>query len=530
MTGALPSADRWAIPADAPLDDLWALVEWRAARSPDAVFATTAAGRRLDFAGYRTRSLRVATVLSGVGVGAGSVVAWQLPTELEAILLMAALARLGATQVPMLPTYREREMGAVVGGTNPDLVVVPARWRGFDHEDLARRVLHRSPGARVMVVRGELVEDDPGDLGAGARRPPMSPDAGRWVFFTSGTTAQPKGVRHSDATIIAAAVGTSEASLQTEDDVYLLVTPIAHVGGAVAVCSGLLAGCRLVLVPAYRPDELADLVAREGVTLAAAPLTVQQGFLEANRSDPAARTFKRVRAFPIGGAPRPPDLHTWIRSELGGTGLLSGYGMTECPVATKGRVGDPDDRLAITEGRPTRGVDVRIVGEDGAEVSTGTEGEIRVRGPQLFLGYVNGSLDRDAVDGDGFFRTGDLGRLDDEGYLTVTGRRKDVIIRKGENISAAELEHLLRAHPDVADVAVIGVPDPALGERCCAVVELAGEASRLSLRQVVAFLEDAGLMRQKLPEQLEVLEALPRNAFGKVDKQALRTGFGAGRP
>jgi non-ribosomal peptide synthetase component E (peptide arylation enzyme) len=508
----------WTAPEDAPLDDLWALVEWRAARTPEALFATGAAGDSVSFEVYRAAVLRAAAALSERGVGPGSVVAWQLPTDLDAVVLIAALARLGATQVPMLASYRHRELRAVVEGTNPDLLVVPATWRGFDHEEMAEQV---APSIPRLIVRGGLPESDPADLpDAGGRT-----GAGGWVFFTSGTTAEPKGVRHTDATVIAAAVGTSEASLQTADDVYLVVTPIAHVGGAVAVCSGLLTGCRSVLVPAYRPGELAAVVARESVTLAAGPLTVQLGFLEANRRDPEARLFRSVRAYPIGGAPRPPDLHHTIRRELGGVGLLSGYGMTECPIATKGRVGDPDDRLATTEGRPTRGVEVRVVGADGTEAEPGAEGEIRVRGPQLFRGYVDASLDAAATDEDGYFRTGDLGRLDAGGFLAVTGRLKDVIIRKGENISAAEVEHLLRAHPAVADVAVIGVPDPQVGERCCAVIEIADGAAAPTLGEVAAFLEDAGLMRQKLPELLEVVYGLPRNAFGKADKQALRDRY-----
>jgi non-ribosomal peptide synthetase component E (peptide arylation enzyme) len=514
------TAHSWQFPEEAPLEDLWSLVEWRAAETPSAVFATTVAGRSITFGGYHDAARRTAGALAARGIGGASVVAWQLPTEIEAVVLMGALALLDAVQIPLLASHREREVRAMVEATPPDLMVVPGIWRGFDHADLARRV---AQDADLLVLdENGLPEGDPVDpLPQRARA-----GASRWVFATSGTTASPKGVCHSDATIVAAAVGTCEASMQIADDVYLLVTPIAHVGGAVALCSGLLTGCRSVLVPTYRPGDLADLVHRERVTLAAGPLTVQMGFLESNRQRPAERLFATVRAYPIGGAPRPPELHRRIRDELGGSGLLSGYGMTECPIATKGRIGDPDGRLAATEGRPTRGVLVRITRPDGAEAGPGEEGAIRVRGPQLFLGYVDAALDTDALDDRGAFRTGDLGRLDEDGFLTVTGRLKDVIIRKGENISAAELEHLIRAHPDVADVAVIGIPDPEVGERACAVVEMVQGRAPLSLPDVVAYLEAVGLMRQKLPERLEILSALPRNAFGKADKQTLRSRYG----
>jgi cyclohexanecarboxylate-CoA ligase len=507
----------WTLPATTPVDDLWDLVEWRCARTPDATFLATADGRSVTFTEYRDASLRVAAALAAGGTGAGAVVAWQLPTELEAAILIGSCAWLRVVQVPLLASYRQRELEAVVRQTHPDLLVVPRTWRGYDHAALADQVRTAEPRMSVLVVEGDLPEASPGPQS----RPPADPGVTtQWVFYTSGTTAEPKGVRHRDSTVIAAAIGSSEASLQTEEDVYLLVTPIAHVGGVIAVCSGLITGCRSVLVPRYEPADLVELIDRCGITLAAAPLTVQRAFLDAHRQDPRRRRFASVRAFPIGGAPKPPELHWQIRQEIGGTGLLSGYGMTECPISTKNRVGDPDEKLAATEGRPTRGVDVRVVPLDSS--SGGEEGEVRVRGPQLFQGYVDQSLDESAFDENGYFRTGDIGRLDADGFLVVTGRLKDVIIRKGENISAAEVEHLLRRHPVVRDVAVIGLPDPDLGESCCAVVEVNDPAESLSLADVTAFLEQQGLMRQKLPERLDIVSALPRNAFGKPDKKALR--------
>jgi non-ribosomal peptide synthetase component E (peptide arylation enzyme) len=189
-------------------------------------------------------------------------------------------------------------------------------------------------------------------------------------------------------------------------------------------------------------------------------------------------------------------------------------------------VEDPDDALASTEGRPLPGVELRLVTLDGRVAAPGKEGEVRAKAPQVMRGYVDASLDADAFDEDGWFRTGDLGRLE-PGGLVVTGRLKDVIIRKGENISAKEVEDVLYGHPKVADVAVIGLPDPALGERCCAVVASRDPADPLRFEELVAFLEEAGLMRQKFPERLELVDALPRNPSGKVLKTALRERFGA---
>ena len=247
------------------------------------------------------------------------------------------------------------------------------------------------------------------------------------------------------------------------------------------------------------------------------------------RADPDTTLFPAARAFPGGGAPKPPQLHYDVKRELGGVGIVSGYGLTECPILAMNTVHDRDDHLANTEGSPTPGVEVRVVTLDGKAAAPGEEGEIRAKGPMLFRGYLDSSLDADAFDADGFFRTGDLGTQDAEGFLTITGRLKDVIIRKGENISAKEVEDLLFTSPAVADVAVVGVPDPASGERACAVLVPADPAAPPTLDDVAQFCTDAGLMRQKIPEQLEIVDALPRNATGKVLKHELRKRYSEAR-
>jgi non-ribosomal peptide synthetase component E (peptide arylation enzyme) len=189
-------------------------------------------------------------------------------------------------------------------------------------------------------------------------------------------------------------------------------------------------------------------------------------------------------------------------------------------------VGDPDEKLAACEGRATRGTEIRVVRPDGAPAAAGEEGEIRLRGPHLFRGYVDPALDAEAFDERGFLRTGDLGHLDAGGWLVVTGRLKDVIIRKGENISAKEIEDHLSAHPKVRDVAVVGLPDAERGERACAFVVPASPAEPPTLAELGSFLRARGLAALKLPEQLELLAELPRNAAGKVLKRELRAGTG----
>jgi cyclohexanecarboxylate-CoA ligase len=246
----------------------------------------------------------------------------------------------------------------------------------------------------------------------------------------------------------------------------------------------------------------------------------------------AARNYspekvRSVRSSGSGAADVSPELMRQVQDRLGAFAFRS-YGMTECPMFTSGRRGDREDKLHGTDGRPVPGAVARLVDESGRAVDAGVEGEVEAYGPQLCVGYLDAGLNT-AFTADGFFRTGDLAVLDADGYLRITGRRKDVIIRKGENLSAKGIEDELAAHPKIADVAVVGVPDAAAGERVCACVVLRSHASGLTLAEVRTFMEGRGVMRQKIPEQLEVVPELPRNATGKVRKDLLRRGLGSKR-
>ena len=266
------------------------------------------------------------------------------------------------------------------------------------------------------------------------------------------------------------------------------------------------------------------MLERERVTVAGAGTFFHLAYLEAQQHADHP-LFPETRLFVGGGAAKPPQLHYDVKEQLGGVGILSGYGLTECPILSMARTTDTDEQLSKTEGPLTAGVVVKVVTIEGEVVGRGVEGEIRVKGPQMCLGYTEPALNATGFDDEGYFRTGDLGIVDADGYVTITGRLKDVIIRKGENISAKEVEDLLFTHPAVADVAVIGLPDLASGERACAVIVLAENAAAPELTELFTFCKDAGLMIQKIPEQLEILPALPRNPTGKVLKHELRKKY-----
>ena len=329
------------------------------------------------------------------------------------------------------------------------------------------------------------------------------------IFYTSGTTADPKGARHSDATIVAGARGVADRYEMVEADRYPVVFPFTHIGGVGMLAVQLLSGAGAIVLEQYDPERSPPLLRRHDVTIPAGGTPLALLYLQYQRRHPERRAFPKSRAVMTGAAPKPPGLDAELRDEIGGVGAVSVYGLTEAPFLVVGSVRDPAEKRAAAEGRAIDGVELRAVAEDGHVCASGEVGELRARGVVICDGYVNGARDADAFDDDGYFRTGDLGSIDADGFVTVSGRLKDVIIRKGENISAKEVEDVLYTHPKVAEVAVIGLPDPQLGERCCAVVLAADGADAPTIAELTACCAGAGLAKQKWPEQVEVVRRAP---------------------
>ena len=508
--------------------DLWALVEHQADVAPAAELLVARGGRRVTRAQFRDEAAALAAGLAGLGVAAGDVVAWEMPTWIETVELAAALHRLGAVQVPIIAIYRDREVLHACRETGARWLITPAQFRGYDFAALGGRVAEQLGLRHLVLTPTSVPSGDP----AGLAPAPARPDADRWIFYTSGTTSAPKGARHCDRAL--AFVGREMAQrmdLQPGDR-YSLVFPFPHVGGLLLLYAALLTGCTHLLDEAFDPVATPAFLAAEGVTHAGTGTPFHLAYLAAQRARPDRPLFPLLKCCPGGAAPKPPTLHQQVKAELGGAGIVSSWGLTEAPILTFASAGDPDAKLARTEGRPLPGVELRVVGPDDAPVDPGGSGELQVRGRQVTSGYVDARLDAAAFV-DGWFRTGDLGTVDAEGYVTITGRLKDVIIRNGENVSAKQVEDLLFEHPKLADAAVIGLPDERTGERVCAVAVLRpGEG--LTLAEVTVWLRQLGLRTQALPTQLELVDALPRNPAGKVTKQELvarfvRAGAGPGR-
>jgi len=508
-------------PSDA--STLWELIETRAQLTPDDVVLIDDRDRVVTFGEYRDAAVRAAAGFHELGASAGDTMAWQLPTWIETITLMGALVRLGIRQVPILPIHREREVAFCVEQSNARTLCVPSTWRGVDYAGLAVRVRDQRGDLEVVICDRALPDGDPRKL------PPLPDDDGsaRWIFYTSGTTGDPKGARHTDSSIMASAAGFCEAVGVRPDDRYGVAFPFTHIGGLNNLCAALQVGFALVVMEAFDVTAAVDLFRRHRVTMVGGGPVFYGAFLEEQRREPARPILPALRFMTGGGAPMPPELHFEVRREIGGAGCAHGYGMTEACIVAMNHPDDDDDHLAHTVGRPTAGVEVRVLTTDGAVAGAGVGGEVQVRGPAVFAGYLDDALDAVAFDPGGWFHTGDLGHLRADGALVITGRLKDIIIRKGENISAQEIEDLLYEHPKVADVAVIGLPDPERGERVCAVVRCVDPAHPFTMEELVAHLDTALIMRQKVPEQLELVEALPRNTAGKVLKSELQARFGA---
>jgi acyl-CoA synthetase (AMP-forming)/AMP-acid ligase II len=287
----------------------------------------------------------------------------------------------------------------------------------------------------------------------------------------------------------------------------------------------LYRGCGAVLIEVFSLDVAVELFARKGATMAGGGPAFYQMYLAKQRTQPGEKIIPSLRLLSGGGAPKPPEMYVEVMAEMG-IPICHGYGMTECPMISQSGPGDTEAQLMYTDGKPVTACEIRIVTLEGPVAEQGQDGEVRLKGPMVFKGYTDPSLDADAFDDEGWFRTGDVGHLDADGHVVLTGRLKDVIIRKGENISAKEIEDLLYQHPKVGDVAVIGLPDKERGERVCAVVERATGTDDLEFGEMVSFLKGADLMVQKIPEQLEVVDELPRNqTLRKVLKQDLRDTY-----
>lgn len=506
---------------DAMLDDagsVWELIERRAALTPDRIMLH-AGDRAVTFAEYRDLVERAAAGWYAHGVRADVHVSWQLPTWVESAVLVGALCRLGAIQNPMLPIYRAKEIGFITKQLGTQVIVTPSTWNNFDYAALANEVAAERDGLVQVSADHWNPDGDPATL------PPFSgaDDPVRWIFYTSGTTSDPKGAQHTDRSVLAAAIGYAKKTHVVADDIAIVAFPFTHVGGIIiGVFTPLLTGSTAVLMEAFTPQLATELMGRHSVTLGNGAPAIHQLMIAEAQANPAA--YAHVRAFPGGGSPKPPHQHDEIRQVVPSAtqGITSGYGLTEAPIITQTDVDAADESKIKGEGTPNVGVDIVLRDREGNPVGPGEEGEVTVKAPQVMRGYTDPALNADAFTADGYFRSGDVARFLDDGTIVITGRIKDIIIRKGENVSAKEVEDTLYGHPGVADVAVFGIPDVDRGEMVVAAIQPKDAANAPDVASVFEYCKGAGLMLQKIPERIMIVDVMPRNPSGKVPKHELR--------
>ncbi|NBU84560.1 MAG: cyclohexanecarboxylate-CoA ligase [Sphingomonadaceae bacterium] len=458
---------------------------------------------------------RMGTRMTQAGIGAGDVIGVMLPNWREWLVAAVATQQAGAVLLPIVTIYKASELGFILRQSRAKWLFTPDVWRGTDFRALVaecgdlpdlRHHIPLGPAFEALEAEEEIA-------------PPIlrAPDDLALLVYTSGTTADPKGVMHSSATMLAELDSNLEMRREIENDAVISPWPPGHVAGVLSMFRFLVAGVPLVLMDAWDPALAAELVERHAITSSSGTPFHLAGMMEA--ADRDDRDLSSLRHYLVGAAPVPTSLVERCKAQ--NLAVYHCYGSSEHPTVTSGTADDPVDKQLNTEGRAIPGSEMRFVDDDGNDVPPGADGEIVTRGPELFLGYLDATLNADAFLPDGWYRTGDIGRLDEDGYLLITDRKKDIIIRGGENISSKEVENVLLGHPSVAEVAVVAAPDQRMGEvvRACVVLR-AGMA--LTLEDVRDFFWLSGIAKQKTPERLIVLDALPRNASGKVLKHVLR--------
>ncbi|HXV06888.1 MAG TPA: AMP-binding protein [Burkholderiales bacterium] len=502
-----------------------------AQRAPDRV-GVLEGERSVSFRRLFDEAQRLAAALRGRGLQPGDVMSFQLPNWVETLVINLAACLAGLVANPIVPIYRDAELRHILRDARSRLFFVPASFRGFDHAAMAQRLRPALPMLReVVVVRGEAPGCTPyPDLLACARSGPppegVDPNAVKLLLYTSGTTGSAKGVLHSHNTIMSEIDAVIGFWRITDRDVVLMPSPVTHITGYLyALETAFAAGVKTVLMERWNAAEAIELITRHGVTFSVGATPFLKELVAEAEARQAA--LSSLRLFMTGGAPVPPEIVYRAQRVLPGCMTFRVYGSSEAPTITLGiRSRAENDLGATTDGRIVNH-EVRLADPmTGAPVQGDADGEICTRGPELMLGYTDWRQTQESFDADGYFRTGDLGHCVAGHYLCVTGRKKDLIIRGGENISPKEIEDVLHTHPAIREAAVVAMPHERLGEGVCAfVIPCPGHV--IDVASAAAHLERAGLARQKFPERVELVEELPRTASGKVQKNVLRERIAA---
>ncbi len=501
--------------------EMTAFVGWNSAQRREIRLSYAELGQRVD---------QIALGLLDCGVGKGDVVAFQLPNWWEFTALFYACCRIGAVANPLMPIFRQRELRFMLGFAEAKVAVVPALWRGFDHVAMLREIRSDLPHLKhVFAVGGR---DGQSFEQALLDRPAIShaeretlaklrpgPNEVVELIYTSGTSGEPKAVMHTANTVLAPARCFIDDIGLTGRDIVFMGSPYAHQTGFLyGMLMPIMLGTTTVALDAWSAADAVPLIEREGATFSMGSTPFLSDVV--NLPDAVrTRVSRTLRTWVCAGAPIPRMLVQRAKAEMN-LDVLSCWGMTENAGLTITRKRDPQVKAFETDGRALPGNEVRVVDDQRRPVPPEAVGHLQARGITHFVGYLK-KPQLNAIDADGWFDTGDLARMDADGYIRIVGRTKDVIIRGGENIPVAEVENLIYRHPAVAECAVVAMPDDRLSERACVFVRPKADA-RLDLGELTRFLAAQGMAKPYWPERLELLTEMPRTPSGKIQKFKLR--------
>jgi acyl-CoA synthetase (AMP-forming)/AMP-acid ligase II len=487
-------------------------------------------GRDVTAAEVWRGATRLAEALRQRGFKAGDVLAFQTPNWHEAAFINVAACLLGVVVCPIVSIYRNREVELILSDSRAKGIFVAESFRGFDFAAMLARMRPALPHLRsVWTVRGSGAGVADGDLAelidsapvpAPANLPAVSPDAIKLVLYTSGTTGRPKAVLHSHNSLVRATLMCARHWGIAPGDTTLMPSPVTHVTGfSHALEMPFHGGTRCVLMEKWDARQAADIIDREKVVFTIGATPFLQELMDV--AEASGRTLPSLRLFPCGGAAVAPEIIYRVARVLPNCRAFRVYGSSEAPMITLGFCGAGQERLAAETDGEVIDYDVKVVDLEGHALPVGQEGELRARGPSLFLGYADPAHSAEAFDAEGYFKTGDIGYLTAERAVVFTGRIKDLINRGGEKISAKEVEDLLHQHPAVLGAAVVAMPHARLGETVCAYVIRRPDCS-VDAAGIHALLDAAGVAKQKYPELILFVEHLPTTASGKVKKDLLR--------
>ena len=505
------------------------------ANCPDKVALTavqveTGAVTRFTYRELARMADRVAVGLTRLGVGKNDIVACQLPNWWQFTLTYLACSRIGAVMNPLMHIFRERELSFMLKHGEAKVMIAPRSFRGFDFEAMVTGLQSSLPDLKhLVIVDGAgansfdaLLSGPEWEKQADARdiltRHRPGPDDVTQLIYTSGTTGEPKGVMHSANTVMANIVPYAQRLRLGTDDTVLMASPMAHQTGFMyGLVMPIMLRAGVVLQDVWEPNKAIALIREHGVTftMASTPFLTDL----AKTVTESGTRVPSLRIFLCAGAPIPGPLVEHARAALGAK-IVSAWGMTENGAVTLTQLDDEDERSFSTDGCPLPGVEVKVIEVDGSTLPAGSIGKLMLRSCSNFGGYLR-RPHLNGTNADDWFDTGDLARIDERGYIRITGRSKDVIIRGGENIPVVEIESLLYRHPAVAMAAIVAYPDERLGERACAVVSLK-PGQTLSMEDMVTHFKSLKVAVQYIPERLEIVATMPATPSGKIQKFKLR--------